>query len=35
MADVIGQEERINRICYVEPNDVFVCLVGFGLCGGF
>ena len=28
MADVIGQEERINRICYVEPNDVFDSIDG-------
>ena len=29
MADVIGQEERINRICYVEPNDVFDIAIKF------
>lgn len=28
MADVIGQEEKINRICYVEPNDVFDSIDG-------
>lgn len=28
MADEIGKEERINRICYVEPNDVFGSING-------
>ena len=28
MTEEIGQEERINRICYIEPNDVFGSIDG-------